>query len=311
MDVIKGYTLLGELSAQNAGFCQWGFCRKSDREYFIKELLTPVYPTGTEKISPDLLTRKRQLCDNFYNEKKNFYNVLNCCRTGNIVQIVEFFRFGSKYYIVTDKVFSDGTDPQIIACLSNEEKLVFLRALLYSVARFHHAGIIHADLKPDNILLKKTEKGCYTAKIIDFDAGFLKEKTPTEVQGDFLYLSPEAYLKMSEEPVELTEKLDIFALGILLYQYWTGKLPSLGSDYRYVFEAVLDGSEVHLADSIPLNLRTLISRMLSKDPASRPDADEILQKIQLDTDHRVSGTLKVFMPSSVPAGFRPLTDDDL
>lgn len=82
---------------------------------------------------------------------------------------------------------------------------------------------------------------------------------------------------MNEEDVELNEKLDIFALGVLFHQYWTGELPKIGADYRYAFEAVLDGSDVQLNNSIPLELRKTISRMLSAEPASRPSAREILE----------------------------------
>lgn len=65
MSVIKDYKLLGELSAQNAGFCQWGFCEKAGREYFIKEFLTPVYPVDSKELSAKLIERKRKVCDDF------------------------------------------------------------------------------------------------------------------------------------------------------------------------------------------------------------------------------------------------------
>ena len=300
MSVIKGYKLLGELSAQNAGFCQWGFCEKSGREYFIKEFLTPVYPEDTSELSAKVIERKRKVCDDFYSKKREFYNALDCCRTGNNILIQDFFRSGTKYYIVTDKVESDGTDPAIIAQLPREKKEAFIRAILFSIAKLHKAGVVHADIKPDNILLKKTNDGYYTAKIVDFDAGFLVGNTPTDVQGDFIYLSPEVYLKMNEEDVELTEKIDIFALGILFHQYWTGELPTFGSDYRYAFEAVLDGSNIYVSDDIPLAFRSQICRMLSKDPASRPSANEILDSFKARDDTHTIPYSYTIRPDPVP-----------
>ena len=308
MRVIRGYKLLGELSAQNAGFCKWNFCEKGGREYFIKEFLSPTYPADNSDLSEKILARKRKLCETFYADKKEFYDVIGCCRTGNIMQIQEFFRSGTKYYIVTDKVDSSGTAPDLISCLSKEKKETFLRSILYSISKLHQAKIVHADLKPDNILLKETAEGYYTAKIVDFDAGFLVGKSPADIQGDFIYLAPEVYLKMNEEDVHLDEKIDIFALGILFHQYWTGTLPKVGSDYKYAFEAVLDGSEVQLSNSIPLELRTFISRMLAKDPAARPSAEEILTKFRkkdVRTDSCNSAS-----HGSPPPGFYVPTDLD-
>ena len=77
MSVIKGYKLLGELSAQNAGFCQWGFCEKSGREFFIKEFLTPVYPEDTSELSAKVIERKRKVCDDFYSKKREFKKLYN------------------------------------------------------------------------------------------------------------------------------------------------------------------------------------------------------------------------------------------
>ncbi|MBQ1376625.1 MAG: protein kinase [Lachnospiraceae bacterium] len=277
MTIIKDYELKEALSSKNAGFCRWGFCEKDGREYFIKEFLSPVYPEDSADLSPKTVERKQKLCEEFYASKYEFYSAVNSCRTGNIVTIREFFRYGPKYYAVTEKMESGKITLEDISKRSDEVKITLIRAILFSISALHKAGVIHADIKPDNILLKRTVGDFYTAKIIDFDSGFLLGKTPQEVQGDFVYLAPETYLKVRDGEGELTGKIDIFALGVLFHQYWTGELPEINSDYRYVFEAVLDGSEPKLAGSIPLGIREMISRMLSADPEKRPEAEDILE----------------------------------
>ena len=276
MGEIKGYRLSDELTTQNAGFCKWGFCTKSNHEFFIKEFLSPVYPSDSSELSPKMIERKQRLCENFFNEKKEFYNVLSKCRTGNNVIIEDFFRFGSKYYMITDKVTAAGTDPHIISKLDNKRKESLIRSILYSVAAFHEAGIIHADIKPDNMLLKETRNSYYTAKIIDFDSGFLASSVPEDVQGDFLYLSPEVFQRMSDSSVSITEKIDIFALGILFHQYWTGTMPGIPSDYNYVFEAVLDGNIPTVSILIPEPVYSMIQQMLCLNPEERPSARTLL-----------------------------------
>lgn len=276
MGEINGYRLLKKLTTQNAGFCKWGFCTKGNHEFFIKEFLSPVYPSDSSELSQIVIERKQRLCENFFNEKKELYDTLSQCRTGNNVIIEDFFRFGSKYYMITDKVSSAGIDPRIISRLSDDRKEALIRSILYSVASFHEAGVIHADIKPDNMLLKQTKDSFYTAKIIDFDSGFLVNRIPKAVQGDFLYLSPEVFQRMSDPSVTITEKIDIFALGILFHQYWTGTMPAIASDYHYVFEAVLDGSTPTISNRIPDHIRSMIQQMLSLNPEERPSARNLL-----------------------------------
>lgn len=278
MTELNGYRLSEALSTQNAGFCRWGFCVKNGHEFFIKEFLSPVYPSADSELSPKVIERKQRLCDTFFAEKKAFYVTLAKCRTGNNVVAEDFFRCGSKFYMVTDKIDGVGSDPRIVSRISDDKKVLLLRSILYSVAAFHEAGIIHADIKPDNLLLKKTARSCFTAKIIDFDSGFLANKVPSDVQGDFLYLSPEVFRRMNDPAEEITEKIDIFALGILFHQYWTGALPGIDPQYHYVFEAVQDGSAISIDPGIPEPVRSMIAEMLRLDPKERPSARSLLER---------------------------------
>lgn len=276
MSRIGKYEITGEFSTENAGLSRWTFCTWEGREYFIKELLEPVYPVRAEELSLALVERKRKACEKFFGRQSFFYHRLADCRTGNNVITEDFFREGSRYYIVTEKVHSVGTDPKIAAALDDERKMVLTKALLYSVAGLQREQIVHGDLKADNVLLKRTTDGCLTGKIIDFDSGFLEGNCPEEVQGDFVYLAPETFLRLQGENILLTGKIDMFALGILIHQYWTGEMPSFSGEYQYVFEAVLNSGELTLNAGIPRNLRELLASMLRLNPVERPTAAEAL-----------------------------------
>lgn len=279
MSSINGYELIGELKNDNSGYSKWGFARKNGQKFFIKEFLSPIYPLDDSGLSEELLRKKRDICKQFEYEKRVFYNELNKCGTGNVVTITDFFRSGSKYYMVTEQVDAVAIMPSEVAKMPFEQKLLMLKTIAYSVSFLHMNGIVHGDIKADNILFKRTHMGFYTAKLIDFDSSFLESKPPEsdeDFQGDMVYFAPESFLFIAEEGGELTTKIDIFALGILFHQYLTGELPGFDREnYDYVFEAVLDGCEVTVDSSIPGYIQRLISSMLNENPEKRPDSREV------------------------------------
>ena len=271
---IRGYLLKNGMTTANAGMCQWGFAHKEGHEYFIKEFLSPKYPLDEGKLGAELTKKMRSSADAFYEKKCVFYNALAKCRSGNNVVVLEFFRHGAKYYAVTDKVSGSMLSVAEVAALSDEKKYILTKAILYSVASLHTEGIVHSDLRPENILIKKTQNGCCTAKIIDFDAGFIETDAPDRIEGSQNYFSPEAVQKTNGDDVAVTTKADVWALGLLLHQYWCGKMPAFSEKYHYASEAVLNGDSLKMDGTIPLVMQTLIGEMLCGDYRSRPTAEE-------------------------------------
>lgn len=279
MDTINGYQIRKPFSSENAGFCRWAIGEKYGRAYFIKEFLSPKYPADDCGLSEKTIAKKRAECEKFYDRKAKLYQAVQQCRTGNVVVIQDFFREGSKYYAVTEQVKAENLSPSQIAALPESKKMTLIRAILYSFSVLHSKAIVHSDVKPDNILVKRTENGFYTGKIIDFDASFLEADVPEEIAGDQVYLAPETRLRMMEEPVSVTTKADVFALGILIHQYWCGKLPGCPKEYDYLFEAVLDGAQITLSEKLPQTLADQIRQMIQADPEKRPDAQKVLQAL--------------------------------
>ena len=94
---INGYTLMGELQNANSGFSKWGFALKNRREYFIKELITPVYPVDPGILTPEQFESRRANCYQYEQKFKTYYSRINDASRGNLVRIQEFFRHGSRY----------------------------------------------------------------------------------------------------------------------------------------------------------------------------------------------------------------------
>ena len=299
--IINGYRLTRELSNENAGMCQWGFAVKDGHEYFIKQFLNPKYPDDTGRLPAAMVMRMRQAAPSSFMKRKAFYDRLRECRTGNNVVVEDYFRFGNFYYAVTDLVHGPYLSVEEIAALPDEKKRVLIRAILFNVMQFHDKGIVHSDLKPDNIMVRRTAEGFCTAKIIDFDAGFFSYEPPEEITGDQVYFSPEALLHNMGKETAVTEKADIFALGLLFHQYWTGALPGFDRrEHRYANEALLEGSPLLLNRiDLPEDIRALLGQMLSRDPDARPTARQAWERMSGDT-------VKVLKTQ-----FRLPTDDDL
>ncbi len=280
MEDINGYRLLSELTPDKSGFAKWGFAEKDGLVVFIKEFLSPVYPLDGTVLSREQILKKRAICKQFENEKRAFYNELGKCSTGNVVTALDFFRNASRYYLVTEKVDAAGIEPRVIAGLDIDKKILILKVILYNMQAIHQHGIVHGDIKPDNILLKVTQKGAYTAKIIDFDSSFLESNPPScdDFQGDMVYFAPESFLYIAEEGGRLTAKIDVFALGILFHQYLSGSLPFFDTnEYDYVFEAVLDGAMIGMSPLIPVYIQEILKKMLNVNPDKRPDAKEVYE----------------------------------
>ena len=277
---INGYTLLAPFDGQDAGFCRWTFGRRDGQVYFIKEFNDPVYPDETT-LSPVLRQSRIRECMEFEDRKRSLYHRINEISDGNAVRIEELFRWDSHYYLVMEKVAGEKIGPEEVTRLPMQDRLLLCRTAAHALMRLHSADIIHADIKQDNVILQKTATGKLTAKLIDFDASFFRNDPPDpeDLHFDQVYLAPEGCLFINEEPVELTCKMDVFSMGLLMHEYLTGELPHFDSGYEVAYEAVLDGHTLELDPSLPPKVREILGRMLLSDPEERCTMEEVFRAL--------------------------------
>ena len=193
----------------------------------------------------------------------------------NIVDVYDVGIDGDIHYIVME--FVEGTDLKTI--INREAPLSVPRAvgLAEQIARglhaAHRAGMVHRDIKPQNIIV--TPDG--PARTTDFGVAKSHLSTaPTEPGASFGtvdYLPPG---QAQGRPA--TPQSDVYALGVVLYEMLTGRLPFTGDSavavaMRHVTEP--PPAPRRLNPAIPPGLEALILRALAKDPAQRPrDAAE-------------------------------------
>ncbi len=287
LPVIRDYQLVTPLCNKDSGNGLWAFAVKDGREYFIKQFLSPVCPREDSGVPADIIARKRAEGDKFYQRMTRLYYAVNQSATGNIVTIEAFFFNDTKYYITTQKIDTANLAMKQIASKDHETKVILMKVIAYNLASLHKNGVVHADLKPSNVLIKETaavsgKNKSLTAKLIDFDSSFLEREREKgdKIEGDDVYLAPETLLAADGEDVRLTTKVDVFALGLLFHQYYTGNLPRFSNEYSYAHEAVLDGRSLFLDTGIPYNIQNLIGSMLERDPRNRPSTQEIFETLQ-------------------------------
>lgn len=158
--------------------------------------------------------------------------------------------------------------------LGLEETADILLPVFAAVGAAHAAGVVHRDLKPDNIFL--SEAG---VRILDFglakatliDAGMARSigNRSGEIVGTPRYMSPEQ--AFAEQDVDY--RADIWSLGMVLYQCMSGTLPTASESLGQILKVILSGAITPLGSIAPElspELAATVDRMLSRDRERRP-----------------------------------------
>jgi eukaryotic-like serine/threonine-protein kinase len=201
-------------------------------------------------------------------------SALSALNHPHIITVHEAGSFDGRDFLVTEYV--DGGTLSTWARVENRswrQVVELLVGVADALATAHDAGILHRDIKPDNILVARNGY----AKLGDFglakrtDYGAHETRTvsgsPTRlgmIVGTIEYLSPE-----QARGAVLDSRSDIFSFGIVLYELLSGRRPFTGSTDLHVVEAVLHETPPPLGDEIPFELRGVVEKALEKDPSDR------------------------------------------
>jgi 5'-AMP-activated protein kinase catalytic alpha subunit len=152
---------------------------------------------------------------------------------------------------------------------------------IVTAVRYLHTvkGIVHRDLKLENIMLTKDG----LVKITDFGFAFRKNCPPTDECASWEYAAPEICMGL-----QCDERADCWSLGVVLYAIVHGRFPFAGENREAISEAVLR-SEPDLSDFLSDGLQDLIRKLLRKDRRTRIDIEEVAEHSWLMAGDRVIG----------------------
>ncbi len=192
----------------------------------------------------------------------------------HILTVHDVGEFEGSQYLVTELV--DGGTLKEWAAVERRTWRQIVDLLIGAadgLASAHQAGILHRDVKPQNVLVAKSGY----AKLADFglaklapagtdltSASTAEETRAGVVVGTVAYMSPEqAAGKM------LDARSDVFSFGVMLYELLAGRRPFAGLTELETLQSIMHSSAPTLGPTIPFPLRIIVEKSLEKDPADR------------------------------------------
>jgi serine/threonine protein kinase len=186
-------------------------------------------------------------------------------RHENIVSVYDHFKHGQSYYIAMEYV--DGIPLEDL--IEKRKRIpplaaaLIFREICHGLQYAHNKGVIHRDIKPDNVLISKEGD----IKLFDFGIAMVEEEAEKEltktgvVMGTPSYMSPEQI----KDAKHVDKRTDIYSMGVMLYQMITGKRPYPGGFSAETIHKITKGMYVKpgkLVPNIPKVFRKIIKKAM-------------------------------------------------
>ncbi len=187
--------------------------------------------------------------------------------------------------------------------LSPHLAVVIASQILAGLGAAHAKEVIHRDLKPGNILLARNEEGGYQVKILDFGISKFRSNLVQDVTaagavvGTPRFMAPEQAIGQPD----LDARVDLYAVGVLLYRMVTGRLPFTSRTHEGVIQQILEGVKVkprEVRADVPVGLEEVILKAMEPNRERRfHDARSFMMAINDATPDLTSGTLNFTLPT--------------
>lgn len=265
-------------------------------------------------IQPDLV-RSAEAHERFLQEARTMARVRH-------VNVVEIYAYGDLFaspYFVMEYVPGCTADGWMKLHarphLSVDEAIGILDQVCRGVAAIHRAGAVHRDLKPTNVLIGPAFRVCVTdlglAKVLDRT----REENKDTVSGTPAYMAPEVVLGTPLSR-ELEGRADVYSLGVMAFELFTGRLPFEHTDANEMMLAHVDEAPPvpsELREDLPSAFDAAILGALEKDPHRRTPSAEAFQRALLEARESASAPVRAIsiLIADDDADFRALAAETL
>lgn len=267
--------------------------------YVVSELIGEgamglVYRAFDRELGHDvaLKTLRASLPDDIYNLKREFRSLLDLDHP-NLVHLYDLVVGSNQCFFTMELIEGPRVDRWIrsdtAAAALSRRAAAALWQLAQGLSALHSAGKLHRDIKPSNVLV------AHDQRIVLLDLGlvshFLTDRSRRsqhgQLAGTLEYMAPE-----QGRGEVLTPAADWFAVGVILYEALTGRLPWSDPGGQHLIAHAPAQRPEHYAPGVPEPLSDLVMELLSRDPLARPTHSDVLERL---------GALDFERPSQVHA----------
>jgi serine/threonine protein kinase len=228
-------------------------------------------PVAVKRMRPEFRANK-DLVERFRREAKSSGNLLH----HNLAHVYDFVRTETEYFIVMEWI--DGLD--LAELIENRGPLPFdivamiAVKILSGLSVVHAHGMVHRDIKPDNIRINTRGE----VKVMDFGIALDPSEQNLTVPGTLIgsphYLSPE---QISGEKVD--GRADLFSFGVTFYEMLSAKRPFFATEKDSVYTRIKKGEFIsidNLRDQVPAVFKKIIIECLDTKVSRRPASAQVL-----------------------------------
>ncbi|CAH1407954.1 unnamed protein product [Nezara viridula] len=248
----------------------------------FSEVYEGIHKVSGEKVAIKIISKKN-LTKGKVDVIVSEIEIMKLLNHSNIVRMLEFKWDEKNVYLVLEYC-EGGNLSEYIKRLIRLPEVICRRAiqqLAMGLAYLRLKEISHMDLKPKNLLIKYKP---FTLKIADFGLSqYLSERACTEsVRGSPLYMAPEIILKK-----RYNYKVDLWSVGVILYECIYGKAPFSDKTYKGITEAMIHETPIQYSKRVAVSedCMSLLKGLLVYDPNNRMNFDDFFNHPFVDVVH--------------------------